>query len=329
MVALLLALFACGPAEETDETAVDTRGCDNGVEVGSYLMTFNSCLTPGCQPQQHTVHLATSDDGLQWSLIDVLGEDHTGSVPDIAWWNGSLYIFHTGAGGEHMWDRLNSCLQIEEQGTVSVLGGSQEDEGWVDPSLIVDGEDLLLYYLPGVMGGDPAACPEGEDTCVKEIRSIKTDAGAFPDFTLVAGARVEATVGAPPEQLGGFSDPDILHLIDDSYLLNVSSGSNALAYVGLDLGGSFSIPGGGSDPLFVSQQQGGVPSAIQEQDSGDVWLYVHQHSDNGITIRRAVSSGVVELDSSDFQNVLDRSVFPTGALASGEGVFSPSVIHWP
>ena len=158
-------------------------------------MAFNTCPSQGCPPSTHTIHLAYSDDGLRWLLVEDFGLDHAGSVPDIVFFDGFLYLFHTRSGGNHSWDRLNSCFEILEQGDVLVTGGDAGDEGWVDPSLIVNRNNLVLFYLPGVPGGDPASCSEDEDNCIKSIRSAKTDNVLFPDFTKVPGSRVDALIG--------------------------------------------------------------------------------------------------------------------------------------
>jgi hypothetical protein len=48
------------------------------------------------------------------------------------------------------------------------LSGSDSD-GYVDPSLIKDGNDTYLFYLPGTIGSDPAGC--SSYPCTKEIHS--------------------------------------------------------------------------------------------------------------------------------------------------------------
>jgi len=305
-------------------------GCSSGaVTAQQYLMTFNSCPAGECGPHDHRVHLAGSDNGFEWTLLDALGDDHGGSVTDIVSYKGDLYLIHTRAGSDHMWDKLDGCLQVVEQGDVTMLGGDEGDEGWVDPSLVVDGDELVLFYLPGTPGANPAACSPGEDSCERAIRSARTDADSFPTFTVVPGDRVKVTVSQPPDGLGGFSDPDILPLADGTYLLNTSSGGNTLVYTGTELDGAFASPNVDGSPLFASKQQGGVPTAIQEASSLDVWLYVHGHTqDGGSEIRRAVSDGVTALNPPDFEAVLDRSIFGADGSASVQGVLSPSIIHW-
>ena len=108
-----------------EESVVSLSDCDTRKPLGKFLMAFNTCLSQGCPPSTHTIHLAYSDDGLRWSLVEDFGLDHAGSVPDIVFFDGFLYLFHTRSGGNHSWDRLNSCFEILEQGDVLVTGGDR------------------------------------------------------------------------------------------------------------------------------------------------------------------------------------------------------------
>ena len=125
-----------------------------------------------------------------------------------------------------------------------------------------------------------------------------------------------------------FSDPDKLALEDGSFRLYVSSGANTLLYVSENLDGEFAIPEGGDKPFFVSEHQG-VPSAIQDVTSKEIWLYVHSHvPGTGTVIRRAVGSEIETHRPEDFETVLEKNIFKNGQFADGEGVFSPSIVLW-
>ena len=318
--------FSSNEQEEPSKSSSCTSGTN---PTQHFLMAFNSCPVGNCGPQDHTVHLAGSDDGREWKLLTAFSRDHGGSVPDIVRHNGDLFLFHTRGNTDHTWDRLDDCLQVIEQGVIAISGGDEGDRGWVDPSLVVDGDDLVLFYLPGIPGADPAACAPEEDTCERNIHSARANSASFPTFKVVAGDRVNVTIGKPPTELRGFSDPDILSLADGTFLLNISSGENTLVYTGTELDGTFVSPTSDGSLLWASKHQGGVPTAIQEMNSLDVWLYVHRrNSDAAWEIRRAVSDGRTELDAQAFEVVIDASIFGPDKSGSLKGVFSPSIIYW-
>lgn len=314
---------------EQEETSSPSSCTPETISTQQFLMAFNACPVGNCGPQDHTVHLAGSDDGLEWTLLTAFSRGHGGSVPDIVRYNGDLFLFHTRGNTDHTWDRLDDCLQVVEQGVVAISGGDEGDRGWVDPSLVVDGDDLVLFYLPGIPGADPAACAPEEDTCERNIHSARANVASFPTFTVVTGDRVNVTIGKPPTELRGFSDPDILPLADGTFLLNISSGENTLVYTGTELDGPFVSPTSDGSLLWASKHQGGVPTAIQEMNNLDVWLYVHgRNSDGAWEIRRAVSNGRTELDAQAFEVVIAASIFGHDKSRNVQGVFSPSIVYW-
>ncbi|HJM83061.1 MAG TPA: hypothetical protein QF720_05665 [Nitrospinota bacterium] len=282
--------------------------------VGSYkfMMTFHSCDTAAVDcsnPKNHEVQLAGSDDGVSWSLLDEF-TSIAGSVPDIVSYNDLLYLFHTGT---EAWATLNSCLNLVDSGTTD-LNSSTDTGGFVDPSMIVSGSDLLMFYLPGVIGGNPAGCETYP--CTKEIHSAVSDGGSPSSFTQIDGNRASKELSA-----GGFSDPDILKMTSGTYILYVSNGQNTMAYTGSDINGTF------SGPSDISVGSGGVPGAI-ESDDNTVWVYVTT-SVNGIeVIRRGTSSdGVSLVASGEYETVIDHTISP--GFTSTTSVSSPSIIRWP
>ena len=301
--------------------------CDSPVEAQNYLIAFNSCSHEDCDnPSNHEIFLAGSDDGEEWELIEEFDNGHMGSVPDIVYYNDYIYLFHTSSEGDHNYDVLDKCFNIVDTGTVFLEGG--DEDGWVDPSLIIDDDELVLFYLPGVKGQDPAMCPEDVESCTKEIHSARSSLSTLPLFQLVLESRVEAELNTKPDSgaIISFSDPDIIQLEDGSYLLYVSSGSNSLVYVGSDLDGSFESPSDDGELVFASEKEGGVPSAVQDLSTGDVWLYVHKDDEDGNRIiKRAVSDGITELSSSDFKTVIDDDIFVD---SDNYKSFSPSIIRW-
>lgn len=321
LVCLLLQLpilFSCGGGtgtadeEETDESNL----CDNSaITATNYLVSFHACATDCTTPTNHVMYLAGSDDGVAWTLIEAF-EPRSGSVPDLVFYNDFLYLFHTGT--DH-WAKLNACFEVVESGSLTVNDNTGEDTGgFVDPSAIVSGEDLVLFYLPGVLGQDPASC--SSYPCTKEIHSASADDTTLGTFTRISGSRAEKSLSS-----GTFSDPDIVEKSDGSFLLYVSSGPTTLVYSGNALTDTFQTPTGSSGT--VSNNEGGVPSGIVGSD-GLIWLYVTKNQSGVEVIRRATSSdGISEIASSSFETVIDASI--SSSFTSTTNVSSPSIIPWP
>lgn len=293
--------------------------CDaSGITTYSYLIAFHACASDCSDPRNHTIYLAGSNDGNDWTLISEF-EGRAGSVPDVAFFDDFLYIFHAGDTSKN-WVKVNACFDVVETGKAE-LTSTTDTGGFVDPSLVVSGEDLLLFYLPGVMGSDPAGCGS-ESSCTKEIHSAAADDETLARFTQVSGARVSANLNSGET----FSDPDLVARSSGPHLLYVSHGQDTYVYTGIDLAGTFSSPDG-STSRKISNGAGGVPSGI-EAPGGEIWLYVTTNQSGVEVIRRAVSAdGVTALGASDFQTVIDASI--SAGFAAGTSVSSPSIITWP
>lgn len=300
--------------------------CDNSaISSYSYLMAFMWCtdVNDSCNdPRNHNVSLAGSNDGVSWSLISEF-TSIPGSVPDVFFYNDFLYVIHT-QGGNRNWQKYNACFQQVSSGQAQIVG--TDSGGFVDPSVILSGDSLYLFYLPGVTNGDPAGC--STYPCTKAIHSAIADSAMLNNFTQQAGDRVALELTDDPDGYRTFSDPDIIQASNGSYLLYVSIGQSVAAYTGTSLDGSFSIPGGGTTPVLISANSGGVPTALARPD-GSVWLYVSYSSmgQPGV-IRRAVSSdGVTPLADSAFTQVMSSSI--SSSFTTDTGVGSPSIIEWP
>lgn len=314
----LSTIFSCSSSTETteDEDSNESNLCDNSAITGrNYLLAFHSCATDCTTPTNHVIYLAGSDDGVSWTLIEAF-EPRSGSVPDLVFYNDYLYLFHTGISH---WAKLNVCFEVVETGTITISDSEGEDSGgFVDPSLIVSGDNLILFYLPGVLGQDPASC--SSYPCTKEIHSALADDSTLAAFTRISGSRAEKSLSS-----GTFSDPDIVQKSDGTYLLYVSSGPSTLVYSGNALAENFQTPSGSSGT--VSNNTGGVPSGI-EGDDGEIWLYVTSTQSGVEVIRRATSDdGITETASSSFETVIDSSISP--GFTSSTNVSSPSIIAWP
>jgi len=206
----------------------------------------------------------------------------------------------------------------------TVIKGSDGISGFVDPSMIVDGNDLIMFYLPGAVGGDPAGCDEYP--CTKEIHSAVSSNGDPRSFTQHDGNRTSMYIESEESKIRLFCDPDIIKLSEGSFLLYISTGGNTVIYQDTSLTGTFVSP---DDPApRIISNVGGVPGAIQAPD-GSVWLYVNKNNpEGGTSIARVVSSdGITPIADDGFSIVIDYTIsqdFPEGSL-----VASPSVITWP
>jgi len=273
-------------------------------------MAFHSCdeeVFDDCSdPSYHKIYLAGSDDGDTWLPIkDFKGV--SGSVPDIVFFNDYLYIFHTAS---FMWEKVDKCFDIVDSGDVELT--SEEDSTLVDPSLIVNGDSLEMFYLPGVEGSDPARCESYP--CTKEIHSAYSDEEDVASFIQISGNRASLTLDA-----GAFSDPDIIELSDGSFLLYVSRGQNTYVYSSDKLSEAFEL-----ESESASDGSGGVPSAITIS-SDEVWLYVTTNNEGTQIIQKATSSDGIEFG--DFSQVLDYSILKD--VSELTDVASPSIIDWP
>ena len=136
-----------------------------------YLMSFHSC-TPGAtdcnNPANHIVQLAQSADGSSWSLVQGW-QSYSGSVPDVFRRGNTLYVIST-----------SGLTKVDlSTGSTSSSQVTLSEGTFVDPTLaqLPDGR-LILFFLPGVPGQDPAQCAVGESSCVRQIRSAVEVAGS-------------------------------------------------------------------------------------------------------------------------------------------------------
>lgn len=302
-----------------DIGAYEYKACDStGITSYTYLMAFHGCdtATATCtDPSNHKTYLAGSHDGTTWTQISAY-TSISGSVPDIVYYNKYLYLFHTGIGSLQ---KLNSCFEEVSTETTEVSGGS--DTMWVDPSLLLNGSELYLFYLPGILGTDPASCTSYP--CTKAIHSAIANDASLTTFTQTTGDRVSVDFTSS----GGMSDPDIVARLDGTYLMYVSSGPSTWVFTGSLISDTFLSPDGTSNRV-ISSNEGGVPSAIEV--GTDIWLYVTKGDPATFveSIKRAVSpDGITPLTSADFTTVLDYQV--VSGAASTFNVSSPSIMIWP
>lgn len=251
--------------------------------TGAYLMAYHACdnSKSDCHnPQNHRVYLAQSDDGVTWSLVPGW-VPYSGSVPDVIRRRNTLYIYSAGQNSLVRYHLDTNTMDAPAQATIT--GGQM----FVDPSLFVDEQGrLVLFFLYGQMGGDPAGCMPGDTSCVRNIGSATEVQGSDgTQFTLDDGQRISVTLG-PSAAYRSASDPDIFY-DGKQYVLYLSHGPSISVWASADLHGSYSLvttlPNG-----MLTSGTGGVPSGYFDPTSGQYWTYVHVDKNNRTIIRRAV-----------------------------------------
>ena len=270
------------------------------VPTQAYLMAFHTCspsATDCNNPANHLVQLAQSADGLSWSLVPGW-TSYKGSVPDVFRRGNTLYVISTSG-----LTKVDMTTGATSTSSVTLSEGS-----FVDPSLaqLPDGR-LILFFLPGIPGQDPAQCAQGESSCVRQIRSAVEVAGSDgTQFTVDQGARVTETITS-----GAFSDPDIF-FNGTEWVLYVSRGPSVHAYTSSTLQGTY------ANKTIVSNNLGGVPGALVLAN-GTVATYVHASSGSSTEIRMATSvTGTSAISS--FQTALTGQSFGLGTHAESPGV---------
>ena len=266
------------------------------VPTQKYLMSFNVSLqsVSDCNnPQNHSVLLAQSDDGKSWSLLQGWTASK-GSVPDLFRRGDTIYLYDT---------QGLTKIDVKTGEVTKTRASITSGESFVDPSLaqLPDGR-LILFYLPGMRGGDPAQCAAGETTCQKMIKSAVEVAGSDgTSFVEDPGMRVSATLSSTGEDRV-FSDPDIFFNGTD-WVLYVSRGRGTEAYTSKDLQGSY------SNKVNLTNGKGGVPSGIFDESSSKVWTYTHANVAGEQVIRRTVSDKGLSgaSNDSDYQSIITTS----------------------
>jgi hypothetical protein len=198
---------------------ISGKNQENPPGQDGYLMTFHACDTTAddCfDPRNHWVYLAQSLDGMNWNLFPDWKPYH-GSVPDVIRRNETIYIYTPG----HLVRYHLDTQTIEGPLEVKVPGLTT---GYVDPSLIIDENGyLVLFFLYGQQGMDPAGCAPDEATCVREIGSASEIPGSDgAEFSLDDGQRVSANIDNA-SQIKTFSDPDVFY-DGAQYVLYISHG---------------------------------------------------------------------------------------------------------
>ncbi len=256
-------MMAAGPAKAAPVT-------------GRLLLAYHACDVAPCNdPRQHKVYVASSGGGRRFEVVDGW-EPYAGSVPDIIRRGDTLYVYTTTQVrrglrvGDH-WLAPEALLLVDEQGN-RVQG--------VDLSAIVVDGALVLYFLEGQVGSDPARCPVGSESCTRRFRMAVEEPGSDGTrFRVRSEPVLEVTIKG---QNDSASDPDIFPLWGGGYGLLVSRGMSFDAFVAESPDGPWTARGS-----QVRQGGGGVPSGIATR--WGYWAYVSARDrDTGIDgIRRA------------------------------------------
>jgi hypothetical protein len=279
--------------------------------TGAYLMAFHACdsaVTNCRDPRYHQVYLAQSNDGTTWNLISNW-QPFPGSVPDVIRRGDTLYIYT--ARNEVARYHLEANT-LEAPVKVSIAG---VPTGFVDPSLIRDDQGrLVLFFLYGQPGSDPAGCLPGQTICTKRFGSATEVVGSDgTQFTLDDGDRAIVTLSASGP-LRSASDPDIF-FDGTQHVLYLSHGPSISVWTSPDLRGAYKKIGD------LSQGTGGVPAGHFDPASKQYWTYSHIQKSGVAVIRRAVHK--------DFSRSLAENDWETVFTGASVGLSPTTYVESP
>ncbi len=277
-----------------------TPGAGQAIDA-AYLMAFLACdrRASNCRsPANHRVYLAQSDDGAHWSLVPDW-TPYPGSVPDVIRRGDTIYVYTPGFVRRY---------RVRTQTWEAPVPVTLEDPvaaAFVDPSLTVDAQGrLVLFYLPGIPGQDPARCAPGQTTCVKRFRSATEVEGSDgTHFVADEGDRTRVTIGASDAA----SDPDIFY-DGERYVLYISRGPRIQVFTSPTLRGEYTLWSCLPNNGFLTSA-GGVGAGYFDAKTRQYWTYVAGQGG----IRRAVHASLDrELTASDFSLVLNGNTVGLG-----------------
>ena len=280
--------------------------------TAKYIMAFLACDTSSevcSDPSNHVTYLAQSDDGVNWSPVPGF-RPYPGSVPDAIRRGETVYLYNPGT-----LVRFHLDTGVEDQPTpLRLQFGNGTSAIFVDPSLFLDSNGTLhLFYLPGIIGQDPAQCPVGQSVCTKHIMSATEVPGSDGgSFMVDPGTRVDYTV-----HQCCFSDPAVFQG-PGGYYLYVGRLQSVLAFHSPTLTGGYS-PVQGLGGAVLVQDAGAIPSGYYDSPSRMFWTFI-----SPATILRASTPGIGSpIGNSSFTPVLSGCTFP--GLGCSYMVGSPAV----
>lgn len=272
-----------------------------------YLMAFHTCAlgTECTNPMNHLIRLGSSPDGRSWAQLPGW-QPYSGSVPDVFRRGNTAYVIGAGLS------RVNMTTGQVTASSFSVKNAQGADALPRDASFagqLPDGR-LVLVYVPSMQAIDPSSP-------TRTILLATEDKGSDgASFTYSGDAIVISTASLPVR--GDATDPDI-YWDGSRWVLLVSLGGNTVAYSSANLLGPFEA----STLTVVSQNNGGVPSAVLSTDNLTVFTYVNAGDRDNVSIRLGTSVAPPSLISS-WSVVIPASQFGT-ASAESPGVSLNSV----
>ena len=272
-----------------------------------YLMAFHTCAlgTECTNPMNHLIRLGSSPNGRSWAQLPGW-QPYSGSVPDVFRRGNTAYVIGAGLS------RVNMTTGQVTASSFSVKNAQGADALPRDASFagqLPDGR-LVLVYVPSMQAIDPSSP-------TRTILLATEDKGSDgASFTYSGDAIVISTASLPVR--GDATDPDI-YWDGSRWVLLVSLGGNTVAYSSANLLGPFEA----STLTVVSQNNGGVPSAVLSTDNSTVFTYVNAGDRDNVSIRLGTSVAPPSLISS-WSVVIPASQFGT-ASAESPGVSLNSV----
>jgi hypothetical protein len=325
----LIGLLSCTSdppdIQRTFDFALKSEGLWPEGKSHRYLMSFHACDMErlDCNdPWLHQTFIAASDNGYDWGVLRHIAPFES-SVPDLIVRDGVLYIYGLPAQKRVALKTGKPLKNVR----VQVLDEADKLVMHVDPSAILDDKGrIVLFFLVGAVGVDPATCPPSQPRCEKVFQSATEIEGSQGTrFRLDEGKR--ASVSIEPH-LQFASDPDIFRG-PGGYYLQVSRGQSVQAFFSETLVGSYQpmegLPGG-----ILAKDSGGVSAGHYDAEKGQFWTYVTKHVGNAhgharkTEIQLLVSADLkTQPKRSDFRRVISGSDFFEGDyLVASPGFFS-------
>ena len=286
-----------------------------------YLLAFHQCNDQEADcfdPMMHQTRLAHSADGQHWTFFDQIAP-FKGSVPDLLYRDDTLFVYAL--------PKLRRFRIPDKKVDISHFHVSDEKGELVlqvDPSPIVDEKGrIVLFFMVGIAGTDPARCPQGEKRCVKHFRSATEEPGSNGlRFQLDPGIRASVSLSQ-----GHFaSDPDLFQGPDGFYMY-LSRGAQVQVLFSQTLRGTYkplsSLPQG-----IISQNVGGVPAGYYDPKSGAFWTFITKHKGRHKTeIHMAMHKDFSRpLSSQEFKPVItQRMLGGESYLAASPGMIAAPV----
>jgi hypothetical protein len=231
------------------------------------LLVFHSCdpRQKDCyDPMLHELKMAYSEDGDRWKLWEAL-PPLAGSVPDLLIRDSILYIY--ALPELHRLDLFSGEWLPSTRVHVFDQRGNRIIH--VDPSpVLTPNNDIVLFFLRGIPGIDPATCAANEGPCTKEFLSATEISGSEGTrFRLDAGKRASVSLRGP----GDFaSDPDVFKN-PSGYVMYISRGQGTDVYHAKELQGSYQFLS------VLTSTGGGVPAGYYDQETRAYWSFTSKH----------------------------------------------------